>query len=286
MATTKIILDARRPKKDGACPLKLRIFQGDHYRDVSLKINILPEYWDESKRQVKKSHPNYKILNHRILKQYSELEATLFKMESNQGIALDDLATKAKGKEKPLPNFFEYGFTWVELLKKSSKVGNARAYENTLNRMISYLGHSRLKFTDITFDFLVDFQANMLNKGTKQNTISFYLRTIRTIYNKAIKAKVADQSNYPFEDFSIKHESTPKRAVGKNIIQMIAEVELPGETPIWHHRNYFLLSFYFIGISFVVLSYLKWSDIKDGRVVYKRRKTGKIYSIKLVNRMK
>jgi hypothetical protein len=53
---------------------------------------------------------------------------------------------------------------------------------------------------------------------------------------------------------------------------------------VWWGRNYFLLSFYLIGISFVDLAYLKWTDIKDGRVVYKRRETGKIYNIKLVEK--
>lgn len=286
MATIKIVLDTRRPKSDGTYPLKYRVFQNAKYRDIPLSIFLKIEDWDEPKRQVKKSHPNYKLLNHRILKQYSELEATLLKVEADEAITLDDLSAKMKGKskEKPLPDFFEYGFTWVERLQKGGKVGNARAYENTLKRLKSYLGHTKLKFTDINFDFLEDFQANMLSKGVKQNTISFYLRTVRTIFNKAIKAKVTNRTNYPFEDFSIKHESTQKRAVGKGIIQMMENAELPEGTPIWHHRNYFLLSFYLIGISFVDLAYLKWNDIKEGRVVYKRRKTGKIYSIKLVDK--
>ena len=284
MATIKIILDTRRPKSDGTYPLKYRIYQDTKYRDISPGIFLKLEDWDDAKRQVKRSHPNYKLLNSKILKHYMEVESTLLKVEPSQGATLEDLISKAKGKEKPLPNFFEYGFTWVERLKKSGKVGNARAYENTLKRLISYLGHSKLKFKEINYDFLEDFQASLLHKGVKQNTISFYLRTIRTIFNKALKARVTDRQYYAFQDFSIKNESTQKRAVSKSIIQMIAEVELPGETPIWHHRNYFLLSFYLIGISFVDLSYLKWSDIKDGRVVYKRRKTGKIYSIKLVDK--
>lgn len=284
MATIKIILDTRRPKADGTYPLKFRIYQGKKYRDIPLSIFLNPDDWDDLKRQIKKSHPNYKLLNHKILKQHTELEATLLKAESSKAIALDDLVDKAKGKEKPLPTFFEYGFNWVERLGKAGKVGNARAYENTLKRLKSYLGHSKLKFSEINFDFLEDFQANFLNQGIKQNTISFYLRTIRTIYNKAIKAKVIDRQDYPFEDFSIKHESTQKRAVSKEIIQMIEAIELPKGTPIWRYRSYFLLSFYLIGISFVDLSFLKWSDIKEGRVIYRRKKTGRIYNIKLVGK--
>jgi integrase len=45
-----------------------------------------------------------------------------------------------------------------------------------------------------------------------------------------------------------------------------------------------MLSFYLIGMSFVDLCHLKPADIQDGRVMYKRKKTGKIYNIKLTEK--
>ena len=42
-----------------------------------------------------------------------------------------------------------------------------------------------------------------------------------------------------------------------------------------------MLSFYLRGISFTDLAYLKQSNIIDGRIVYRRRKTHKDYSVKL-----
>jgi integrase len=45
--------------------------------------------------------------------------------------------------------------------------------------------------------------------------------------------------------------------------------------------NYFLLSFYLRGISFTDLAYLTINNIIDDRVVYKRRKTHKNYSVRL-----
>ena len=285
MATINLVLDKRRQKKDGTYPLILRIIQNRKSTYLTTGVFLRAEDWDETGREIRKTHPNHKLLNHSIKKKYTALEGRLIGLElTEQQIDLPKLTKAIKGKKEVLPTFFEYGYTWVDRLKMGGKVGNARAYENTLKRLETYFGHTRLKFSDINFDFLEDFQTGFLCKGVKQNTIAFYLRTVRTIYNKAIKAKVVARQDYPFDDFRISHESTQKRAVGKEIIQKLEMLELPFGTRIWHSQHYFLLSFYLIGISFVDLSYLKWTDIQDGRVVYKRKKTGKIYNIKLTEK--
>lgn len=285
MATIKIVLDTRRQKVDGTYPLMFRIIQNRKSTNISTGVFLRAEDWEETGKVIRKTHPNYKLLNHSIKKKYTELEGRLIGAElTEQNIDLQKLTRTVKGDKAALPTFFEYGYTWVERLKMGGKVGNARAYENTLKRLATYFGHSKLKFSDINYEFLEDFQARFLSKGVKQNTIAFYLRTIRTIYNKAIKAKIVQRKDYPFEDFSISHESTAKRAVRKEVIQKLENLALPAGSRIWHSQQYFLLSFYLIGILFVDLSYLKWSDIQNGRLMYKRKKTGKIYNIKLIDK--
>ncbi|MBL7808654.1 MAG: site-specific integrase [Saprospiraceae bacterium] len=282
MASIKISLDKRRAKSNGTFPLVFRLTENQKSTSISTGISLKEKDWNDATREVRKSHPNHALLNQKIRQQFASIESRLLNLEiTKQTFHREAIVKPVPKSQKTVVDFFEYGQSWVERQKMSGKVGNARAYENTLNRLKTYLGRDYLKFTDINYDFLEDFQANLLNKGVKQNSISFYLRTIRTILNKAIKAKVLGRESYPFQDFSIKHESTAKRAVAKEVIRQIEAIELPIDTPIWHNRNYFLLSFYLIGISFVDLSFLKWSDINDGRVIYKRRKTGKIYNVKL-----
>jgi hypothetical protein len=220
MASVRIILDTRRPKKDKTYPVMLRVIKNGKSTSVSLGIHVPERDWDDRKRQVRKSHPNAQLLNQKILEEYTRLGATLLRAEEQDTVCTAIKPVRAKESYVKPPSFFEYGFTWVERLNKSGRVGNARAYENTLKRLSSYLGHNRLSFDDINFEFLEDFQANMLGKGVRQNTISFYLRTVRTIYNKAIKARIVNRQQYPFDDFAIKHEATAKRAVGKEQIQM------------------------------------------------------------------
>ncbi|MFD2144376.1 tyrosine-type recombinase/integrase [Mucilaginibacter antarcticus] len=51
---------------------------------------------------------------------------------------------------------------------------------------------------------------------------------------------------------------------------------------MWHARNYFLLSFTLIGASFNDLAYLTSDNLHKGRLTYRRRKTGKELTIKLL----
>ena len=97
MATIKIILDLRRAKEDDTYPLKIRVYQDTKYRDISLSIFLKPEDWDDPRREIKRTHPNFKLLNHKILKQFTELEATLLREENTKTVDLNGLASKAKG---------------------------------------------------------------------------------------------------------------------------------------------------------------------------------------------
>jgi hypothetical protein len=93
--------------------------------------------------------------------------------------------------------------------------------------------------------------------------------------------KVVERSYYPFHDISIKSEKTAKRAILKEDIAKLLCIPLQQNTSSWRALNYFMLSFYLRGISFTDLAYLKHSNIIDGRIEYKRRKTHKNYSVKL-----
>lgn len=57
-------------------------------------------------------------------------------------------------------------------------------------------------------------------------------------------------------------------------------------SPLFDVRNIFLMSFYLMGAPFVDLAFLKLSNIVDGRVQYKRQKTGKFYDIKITDNLR
>jgi len=83
---------------------------------------------------------------------------------------------------------------------------------------------------------------------------------------------------------SIKQEATAKRNIAKEDIAEIANIQFEPDSQLFHARNYFILSFNLIGISFTDMVTIKPSDIVDGWLVYQRKKTHKIYNIKLTEK--
>jgi integrase len=164
---------------------------------------------------------------------------------------------------------------------ESKRTGNAIVYQTAVNRFLDFYSKEDLHFKEITYKLLEEFIHSLTINGLKINSISNYLRSLRAIYNRAIKEKLVERSEYPFYDIKIKVEKTQKRAISKNDILKLKNSAVEENSAPCKALNYFFLSYYLIGISFTDLAYLKPDNIVDGRIVYRRRKTKKNYSIKL-----
>lgn len=140
---------------------------------------------------------------------------------------------------------------------------------------------STCAFEDLTYKRLIELQDSMLAEQIKVNTISVYMRTIRAVFNRAIREGLIPATCYPFTAYRIKNEKTVNRTLTLKEMRSIAKLKLEPGTPIWHWRNYFLLSFCLIGVNFADMLTLTNGSIVDGRVVFRRKKTGKVYSIRL-----
>ncbi len=177
--------------------------------------------------------------------------------------------------------FADFANQLVEDMLSINKTGNAIVYRTAINRFMGYVDNPKLKFSDIDYKLLEGFKLKLSKDKVKVNSISNYFRSLRAIYNKAIRAKLVDRSTYPFLDIAIKTERTAKRAITIDDLKKIAEIDLKPKSRKWHARNYFFLSFALIGASFTDLAYLSSANIRKGRLAYRRRKTGKELNIKL-----
>lgn len=285
--TYKFILDKRRESDNEHYPVKLRIYQNRGSKEVNLRIKVRESNWDEKAQEVLASEPDFKLYNAKISSFKSKINAAILLAEINNqtGFKIDDLLdllkpaqqTSVKAKE----TVFEFGQKLVAQLEKKGKIGNSIVYSCALNKLKEHCGNRQLYFENIDFRFLDDFNTTLLSDGIKVNTISNYLRTLRAIFNRAIKEKVVDRKYYPFEEFKIKSEKTINRALSIEEMKKIVAVKFDPNSNMWHYQNLFLLSFCFIGINFADLLTLKPENLIDGRIVFHRKKTGKIYSIKI-----
>ncbi|HQT23995.1 MAG: hypothetical protein B7X86_14385 [Sphingobacteriales bacterium 17-39-43] len=288
MVYYKLILDTRRKRTDSIYPVVIRITFNRTHSTISTGVRLKEQHWDSASQLVSKNNQNFQSINKSISDKYLKVQKAILKLQESNEFSFEKLRIELS--DKPIVkveqiSFYEFSNKLIVDMMKLNQTGNGLIYQTALNRFIAYSNKS-LKFQEIDYNLLNGFKNSLILSGVKQNTISNYFRTLKAIYNKAIKAKVVDRSLYPFYDISIRQEKTINRAVSVKQIKNIVSHELKINSSEWHARNYFMLSFLLIGVSFTDLAYLKPENIVKGRIIFSRRKTHKRYSIKLLEETK
>lgn len=281
-----ISLDTRRIKKDGTFPLMMRLGHNERTTSIPLGISIAEKDWDVKNRQVKKSYSGVSSvsrLNNLIAKKKAEAMDVIFKLNEAGQLAHMPVATLREKIEQKGSSQSFFGFTQEQIdeLVKAGRIGTARSYKGISDILRKYVKGRDLIFPEITYDFLKKFEAHHISKGNSYNGLSVYIRAIRALFNKAIKSSVVEKELYPFDDYKIKSVPTQKRALDWEYLKTIIELVIAPEHPCFHARNYFVASYMMYGMNFTDMAYLKKEDIKNGRIKYRRRKTSKLYDIKL-----
>jgi integrase/recombinase XerD len=273
-----LALDTRRAKSDGTYPVLLRIIHYEKPAAITTGVYLKKQDWDEKARSIKatyKGTDSVTRLNNYRQKKKTEAIDLITKLDEKKtldGLSVGQIKDMILRKSE-LDSFFKFGYELVKTMKEANQIGNARTYEFSLNVLKGYVNHKDLSFRDINYNFLVQFENEHLKKGNSINGLSVYLRTIRSIFNRAIKSGFIGQDLYPFKTYVIKSTKTRKRAITGAAIKKVEDLELTPKDKFFHARNYFLLSYYFMGMSFVDLAHLKLSDMIDGRIQYERQKT-------------
>lgn len=287
----KLSLDQRRKRKDNSFPIIIRIGHFQRTTSISTGHSVTKEQWDDSKRQVRRSYKGVESvasLNNILLNEKAkaqEIINELYKKGELDYLSVKQLKDKIVRKSK-YDSFFSYGYSLVDELKISQRHGSARSYNGLLGILKVFTKNRDLKFNELNYDFLKKFERfHLSKKGNTVNGVASYMRTIKAIYNKAIKEDIIQRDAYPFYKYQIKLVPTQKRAIDVLHFKKIMELKLEKENNLFNYRNYFLLSYMLLGMSFVDMAFLKISNIVDGRIKFQRKKTSKLYDIKITEQL-
>lgn len=157
-------------------------------------------------------------------------------------------------------------------LQANGKQRLQETYRLTLHRFLQFRDDCDINVADIDMACIMAFESYLQQQSLTLNTISFYMRVLRAIYNKAIdQLNIADKR--PFARVFTGYAKTAKRAVAIETISLVA-ASVPTAESLRLARDLFLFSYYTRGMSFVDIAFLKKTDIHNGHLVYKRKKTG------------
>lgn len=142
-----------------------------------------------------------------------------------------------------------------------------------------FMHNKDIAIDEIDQKLMGEYENFLKMTGAGLNTVSFYMRIMRAVYNRAVDEGITEQC-YPFKKVYTGIARTVKRALRIDDIRRIKNVDLSNEPNLAFARDMFMFSFYTRGMSFVDMSFLCRSNLSDGVLSYCRRKTGQRLDIK------
>lgn len=190
----------------------------------------------------------------------------------------DDIV-KTYGRVGTETSFFRFMEEVIVHLRRLGRERTAENYTATLNCFMRFREGRDLLLDEVCSELIVECEASMKARGLAMNTVSFYMRILRAVYNRAVEKGMTPQRN-PFRRVYTGIDKTMKRAIPLNAIRRIKGLDLSMKPSLCFARDMFLFSFYTRGMSFIDMAYLKKTDLRNGILCYRRRKTGQRLFIK------
>ena len=176
--------------------------------------------------------------------------------------------------------FTTFAHQRIASMEDEGHYSTAHLYKNALRSYSKYLAKSVVSFSDISRDCLRGYQRRLTDQGHLPNTISTYMRMLRSIYNQGVDLGYATYVARLFHDVYTGIDSRHKKALPRKELQTLLHKD-PGTEPLREVQNVARLIYQLCGIPFVDLTHICRSNICGDTLVYHRMKTGTKVSVKL-----
>ena len=285
MTSIKAVLRKTKLAND-RFPVSLRVSKNRRSKFFKTPYSVFESEWCTKMGEFSKRNQNY-IQNNRLLNRYKDRAykiITDLEIE-NAYYTLEDFEKVFRVNKNPInQNIFAMGDKIVEDMKSSGRLGNARAYYDTLNSLKRFNRSRHLTFKEINFGYLDRYEIFLRSRGGSDGGIGVRMRALRAIFNTAIKYEYIPESLYPFRKYKISKLKAKKfkSALSLDEINRIVALDLNEHPHLIHYKNYFLFSFYTRGMNFADMIHLTWDNVIDDRIFYTRSKTKVNFQVKTI----
>ena len=263
-----------------------QVIHGRIVRQIKTSFHIFNTEWDKGSSSVRilsEIDETRKLYLHEIeerigwdIKRLSAIVAQCDK--KCQGYSSDNIVEKFN-RQTGEQSLFHFMQGIIGQLKQLGKVRTSETYTAALASFMKFREGQDILLCEIDSSTMMLYEAWLKGKGICPNTISFYMRILRAVYNRAVEKELTEQK-HPFKHVYTGIGKTVKRAIPLKAIKHIKELDLTLKPHLAYARDMFLFSFYTRGMSFIDMAYLKKSDLKNGIITYRRRKTGQQLTVK------
>ncbi len=168
------------------------------------------------------------------------------------------------------------------IIKQQMTQGRARtseAYAATMRSFMAFREGKDISWGRVTLALVKSYEVWLKAKGVSLNTISFYMRILRAVYNRAGNEGLTTDL-HPFGKVYTGVAKTAKRGISTADIAKIMHLDLSASPSKAFARDIFMFSFYTRGMSLIDIAKLKTDNIKNGVLTYQRSKTGQRIIVK------
>ncbi|MCD8291725.1 MAG: site-specific integrase [Prevotella sp.] len=265
-------------------------FQVTHKREVrqvKTRHNIYSSEWDKKKKCIifpqdveEKRKKKLSVIKEKLQWEQDLLYEIIGSLEErDEPFKMRDILLRYKAALVNKVTMFEYFDMQVFRLKKLGKSRTAECYESCANSFKKFRNYSDMFFDMLDSDIIEFYETYLRNKNLCRNTTSFYIRTLRSIFHKAVVDGYAVNADI-FNKVYTGVDKTTKRAITLEEIKQLKNLDLSYCKILDFARDMFMFSFYTRGMSFIDIAYLRRNDVNNGYLTYNRRKTGQQLTIK------
>ena len=272
-------------KREGT--LYFQVIYNRKVRQISTPYRIYEWEWDRQSNDIvnqskisserlniiKTIHDNIVWEKKRINKIIESLQ------NSSKPFSVDDIVISYRNSLENRTSVFDYIRIRINYLKDAGRERTSETYKQMLFSFMRFRNHEDLYFDMIDDKLICLYESFMKNSNLCRNTTSFYMRILRSVYNRAVEDGLSKQMN-PFKHVYTGVDKTSKRAIGLDEIRRIKNLNLTNMPKLDFARDIFLFSFYMRGMSFIDIAYLQKTNLSGGYISYNRKKTGQQMTIK------
>mgnify|MGYP001263367341 FL=1 len=260
-----------------------QIIQNRVIRQLKTDFRLFTHEWNNKNNSIIIGSDNrydfLQSIQERINWDVKRLQSIIGRFENMHVIYTADDIISTFNKAVNEQSLFNFMQGTIAHLKQMGKIRTAENYSYALKSFMQFRLCKDVALSEIDSDLMQLYEAYLHGKGAVRNSSSFYMRIFRAVYNRALEKGLINQCN-PFRHVYTGVDKTVKRAVPLSAIKRIKNMNLSLQPNLEFARDMFLFSFYTRGMAFVDMAYLKKSDLQNGSLSYRRRKTGQLLVIK------
>lgn len=260
-----------------------QIICGRKVRQLPSGCHVLPWEWDERRAAVSAPYKSERrqlliTVRDRIRRDIERLTRIGQRLDAT-GVSYtaDDIISEY-GRFTHEYSLFNFMEGIIIRLRQQGRIRTAETYRTALNSFRKFSREEDIMLDSISPETMEAYEAWHRNRCVTPNTISFYTRILRAVYNRAVEEDIITDRK-PFRHVYTGVDKTVKRALPLPILKRIKSLDLSRSPSLDYARDMFMMSFYLRGMSFIDMAFLKKTDLRNSHVTYRRRKTGQLLVI-------